>query len=294
MKQIYHIDEDKITREIDLGTAGKKEQDIKLPKFLERVRDKIPYDTGWMPAGLRQYTQVNDEAQMVIVLPPGINRINWGERERDENCKTYLLAQPWRILVVNLLKGDLLGARMFYSPDPISSIEQPLYHQNLPNINCLGYNGTGVGWVCLYHTEKWNHLDLANKVLKAIERCSGVEAFNNRNMSSTHGPKIYQDAGRPNYTYVPKEWEKITEKYGVMWTLDPDLWIPVKVKGRNDQDSHYKNGIPLTLEMVMNGKARFYYHEENPKQYVLQRDIKTAQKIDVKPIIKASFDEVDQ
>lgn len=271
MKKSYSIFDKKITSQIEVN-GQEKIQEKSLTSFTKNFSDKIPWDTGWMPAGLRQYSQVGHEAQMVLVLPPAINRINWGERERDKNVKTYLLAQPWRIIVTNLLNGSLLGSRMFYSPDPITSPEQPLYHQNLPNINCLGYNKTGVGWVCLYHTEDWSKLSLSEKVMRIIDRCSGVEAFNNANMRNTHGPTIYKNHKKPNFTWGPVQWEKVTEEHGVMWTLDPDLWIPVLVNGRDDQDRHVPKGKPLTLEMVMNGEANFYYDDPNNKSYRFVRE----------------------
>lgn len=271
MNGTYTVSGKSIANTVEVN-GQEKISEKSLSKFTQNLSENIPWDTGWMPAGLRQYSQVGQEAQMVLVLPPGINRINWGEYERDKNVKTYLLAQPWRIIVTNLLKGNLLGSRMFYSPDPITSPEQPLYHQNLPNINCLGYNNTGVGWVCLYHTQDWSQLSLAEKILNNIERCSGVEAFNNRNMKSTHGPTIYANHKKPKFTYDPVEWEKVTEEHGVMWTLDPDLWIPILVKNRDEQDRHMNKGEPLTLEMVMNGNSNFYYDDPHAKSYRFVRE----------------------
>jgi len=215
-------------------------KEVPANKFFSQMANYVPFDTGLLPPGLRSYTQTGDESQIVIVCPPGINYINWGAKENDPNCKTYLLAQPWRVLIVDMVHGDLLGARMFYSPSPVTSIDQPLYHQNVPNLNCQGYGGTAVGWVCLYHTESWKNYTLGQKVERVIERCSGVEAYNNANMSRTDGPRFYKKMKKPSYVYRPDHWENKTEKEGVIWTFDEELWIPVMVRGINNQSEHLR------------------------------------------------------
>lgn len=248
-------------------TAGKANSESRnAAGFLAQLGKRAPFDTGWMPPGLRSFAQAGNHTQLVIECPPAINRINWGEYEGDEEYKTYLLAQPWRIIFADLLNGDFYGARMFYSPIPFNSPEQPLYHANVPNLNCKGYNGNGVGWLCLYHKESWKNLSITDKVARTMERCSGVETFNNRNMRETDGPRFYAARGKPNFTYEPEVWENKSEEEGVEWTLDPDLWIPVLVQDENNQDRHYDGGVPLTVAMAMNGKYNAYYGDKtHPK-----------------------------
>lgn len=254
----YLVGPDEIERQ--LKVAGKINTDSKpTSAVVEQLTRQIPFNTGWLPPGLRSYTQSGNHAQLVIITPPGVNRINWGRHEGDRDCKQYLLAQPWRIIIADTIEGNLFGTRMFYSPGPVNSPEQQLYHQNVPNINCRGYRGNGVGWVCLYHNESWESWSLAQKMDRIIERCSGSEAYNDANMDSTDGPRFYRDNRAPNYVCDPVAWEKKTEKEGVEWTFDSSLWIPVLVVDENQQDQHHEGGQPLTLEMAMNGKYNAYY-----------------------------------
>jgi len=261
----YLVGPDEVERQIEV--AGRVVSETKpTSAVVKQLSRRVPFDTGWLPPGLRSYTQSGNHAQMVIVTPPGVNRINWGRHEGDRDCKQYLLAQPWRIIIADTIDGNLFGARMFYSPGPVNSIDTQLYHQNVPNLNCRGYRGNGVGWVCLYHNEQWSDWSLAQKVERIIERCSGSEAYNDANMDSTDGPRFYQDNGAPKYVWDPKEWEKKTENKGVEWTFDSSLWIPVLVKDENTQDQHYDGGQPLTLEMAMNGQYNAYYGDKyHPK-----------------------------
>lgn len=258
MKDEYHLGPKNAVRQVEYGNQ-KQESTTDTSKFLTNLSQTIPYDTGWLPPGLRSYTQVNNYSQAVVVAPPGINRVYWGVRERDRDVKQYMLAQPWRVIIVDMIDGDLHGVRMFYSPTPINSPEQELYHQNLPNINCLGYQGNGVGWVCLYKTESWATLTLGEKLFKALERCSGSEAYNDKNMQGIDGPSMYKKKKMPDYTWKPSEWEEKTAKEGVMWTFDSSLWLPVLVQSRTDQSKHRVKGTPLTLEMAMNGHYAAFY-----------------------------------
>ncbi len=261
----YLVGPDEVERQLEV--AGNINTETKpTSAVVEQLSRRVPFDTGWLPPGLRSYTQSGNHAQIVIVAPPGVNRINWGRTEGDPECKQYLLAQPWRVIIADTIEGNLFGARMFYSPGPVNDIETPLYHQNVPNLNCRGYRGNGVGWVCLYHNENWDGWTLGQKMERIIERCSGSEAYNDANMDMTDGPRFYKDHGAPSYIYDPKEWEKRTEKKGVEWTFDSSLWIPVLVASPDNQDQHHENGEPLTLKMAMDGKYNAYYGDKyHPK-----------------------------
>lgn len=258
----YLLSPEHVERQIEV--AGKVNAESKdITGFLHKLGERASFDTGWLPPGLRSYTQAGNHAQMVIVCPPAVNRLNWGKTEGDPDYQTYLVAQPWRVLIADLIDGNLLGVRMFYSPTPVNSLEQQLYHQNVPNINCKGYSGNGVGWVCLYHKESWQGLSLGQKIERVIERCSGVEAYNDANMDSTDGPRFYREMDKPDFTFDPKSWETKTEREGVTWTFDEDLWIPIRVKSDQEQDKHAPKGKFLTLEMAMNGKYNAYYGDKN-------------------------------
>lgn len=239
--------------------------DKDIVTFYSALSDYAQIDTGLLPldgTGLLAYRQAADYSQIVIQHAPGVYRIMWGENEGDRNAKHYFLAQPYRIVIGDLHNGSLLGARMFYSPVPITSPSNQLYHVNLPNINCRGYRGNGVGWVCLYHNEDWSNIPLSEKVARLMERCSGAEAYNDANMSETDGPRFYASHYKKtefNYLWNPQEWEKKSQE-GYAWTLDSDTpWIPVLVQDRDNQDKHYQDGIPLTIGMALTGDYQAYY-----------------------------------
>jgi len=280
-----------VAREIEM--AGKTNSEERpASEFLHQLGQRAPLDSGWMPPGLRSYAQAGNYAQMVIECVPGINLVNWGDYEGDSDAKTYTLAQPWRILIADFVDGNLLGARMFYSPVPFVHPDQQLFHANVPNLNCKGYGqGNGVGWLCLYHGESWREMTLGQKVARVIERCSGVETYNDGNMSETDGPRFYEEHGKPSFVTDPSTWEKKTEEEGFEWTLDADLWIPVMVNGEDDQGHHVESGVPLTLRMAMNGKYNAYYGDSyHPKPSLALRRGEEPEDLFVK-VIQESYNQ---
>ena len=225
-------------------------------------------DTGILPlsgTGVLAIRSAGNHTQITFQHAPQINYINWGAHEGDRNAKTYLVAQPYRIWIGDTIDGNLFGARMFYSPYPITSANQVLYHLNLPNTNCRGYRGNGVGWQCLYHKDDWSKLPLNEKIVRFAERCSGVETFNDNNMSETDGPRFYASyyGENSNYEYLwnPTSWQEKTESEGLDWVLDENIWIPVLVEDLDKQDRHYEEGKPLTLGMALVGNYQAYYHD---------------------------------
>lgn len=236
------------------------EKDIR--SFYAKFSEMAYFDTGLLPvdgSGILSIRSAGPHTQIGYQHAPGMYYINWGGYEGDPNAKKIYVAQPYRIVIADIYNGNLLGARTFYSPIPIQYPAAPLYHVNLPNINCRGYRGNGVGWICLYHREDISHFPFGEKVTKILERCSGVEAYNDANMSETDGPRFYKDHGKPNHIWDPAQWEKRSETDGVEWTLDPDLWIPVLVQDLDNQDKHYNNGEPLTYANAILGNYQAYY-----------------------------------
>lgn len=248
-----------VTREVDIGNGIVNKDERDTLSFAEQLAKRAPIQTGILPPGVMSIRQAGDYLQLVMQTPPKIQYIHWTEYQGDGKEKLYTLAQPYRVIVGEFINGDLLGARMFYSPTPVVSLEQPLYHQNVPNINCKGYKQTAVGWVCLYHDDAMKDLTIAQKAARIMERCSGVEIYNDGNMSETDGPRFYAEKKKPDFTSDPAKWEEKTEKEGIEWTLDPDLWIPITVAGPDSQLAHHPGGVPLTLGMVMHGNGPGYY-----------------------------------
>jgi len=236
--------------------------DKDIVSFYRNFSAYAMFDTGLMPlsgTGVLAIRNAGNHTQITFQHEPQINHINWGATEGDRDAKTYVVAQPYRIWIGDLIDGDLYGARMFYSPYPITSPDQPLYHLNLPNTNCKGYRGNGVGWQCLYHKDSWQGLPFNEKIVRFAERCSGVETYNDANMSETDGPRFYKENDMPEYLWNPSVWETKTSEEGLSWVLDSDNWIPILVKSQDNQGSHDENGIPLTVQMAILGDYQAYY-----------------------------------
>jgi len=232
-------------------------------------------DTGLLPldgSGLLSIRKAFNHTQIAYQLKPGTYYINWGAHEGDHNAVKYYVAQPYRIIVADLVDNNLLGARTFYTTTPVTHPDVQLYHVNLPNINCKGYRGNGVGWICLYHTHDISKLTFNEKLIHIIERCSGVEAYNDANMKETDGPRFYAEKynNDESYSYLwdPKKWETYTQEHGYEWTLNEDLWIPITVEGIDSQDKHVDNGSPLTFADALLGKYQAYYTDPLPEKPV--------------------------
>ena len=268
--------------------------DKDIVSFYKNFSQYASFDTGLMPldgTGVLAIRTAGPHTQVVTQHKPGMYHLNWGSYEGDSSAKAYYVAQPYRIVVGDFKDGNLLGAKMFYSPVPITSPDNQLYHVNLPNINCKGYRGNAVGWICLYLKDDWSALPFNEKISRFIERCSGVETYNDANMSETDGARFYQKAGKPEYFWDPSAWQTKSADDAYHWTLDSDLLIPVKVKDMDDQGQHDDNGVPLTLAMAMLGNYQAYYSDgEHTKMYnKVSRSDMELKNSDIATFIKASF-----
>lgn len=267
--------------------------DKDIVSFYRNFSSFAMFDTGLMPnsaTGVLAIRSAGNHTQITFQHQPQINYINWGDSEGDRNAKTYLVAQPYRIWIGDLVDGDMFGARMFYSPYPITSPDQQLYHLNLPNTNCKGYRGNGVGWQCLYHKDSWQKLPFNEKIIKFAERCSGVETYNDANMSETDGPRFYQENHFPEHVWDPTAWQEKTSVDGLDWVLDAAQWMPIFVKDQDNQDRHYydtaesPNAVPLTIQMAMLGDYQGYYTDHlrpKPINSLTRSDLK----LESKPVI---------
>lgn len=234
-----------------------------IVSFYNHFSQYAAWDTGLLPvdgSGILSIRTAGIYTQFAYQHKPGLYHINWS-RSEGSTAAAYYLAQPWRIIICDMKEGNLLGARMFYSPYPITNPSQQLYHVNLPNTNCKGYRNNGVGWQCLYQNEDWSNLPLNERIVRFIERCSGVETFNDGNMSETDGPRFYREHDKPEYLWNPVAWEE-KSKEGYEWTLDESLWIPVLVKDKDNQKQHDPKGQPLTLADALVGDYRAYYYDD--------------------------------
>lgn len=238
---------------------------LSLVDFARHLHAEVGYDTGLLPPGTVSIRRQGNRAQYVLQFPPGLYNITWGIHEGDEDARTYRLGMPFRTVFCEYENDSLLGIRMFYMLKRIDSYDDVLYHVNLPNINCRGYNGTSVGWVCLYHGRNQGDRSSSDaaRVAHAGLRASGNEAFNDENMNETDGPGFYAEH-RPMYPYLsqPHTWEEHSDRHGWSWTLeDPRLWVPVLVDGPDQQVEHVEDGVALTVGMVMRNLTSYYYSD---------------------------------
>lgn len=247
--------------------------DKDISSFYTKFSSYSHIDTGLLPVnntGLLSIRSAGNHMQVAYQYEPGMYRINWGAYEGDSNAQAYYVAQPYRIVVGDFLDGNFLGARIFYTVEPVTHPRVQLYHVNLPNINCKGYRGNGVGWTCLYRNHDVTDYPFNEKLLYLLERCSGVEAYNDANMSETDGPRFYkshyQDDSSYSYLWNPSDWQTKSENEGYAWTINPELWIPIKVKGIDDQSQHCEDGIDFTFyEALLGNYSAYYYDDYLPK-----------------------------
>jgi hypothetical protein len=274
-----------------------------LNAVFKSISDIAFFDTGILPldgSGTLMIRQALGHCQVVFQHTPGVYRVIWGGSEGDTEAVHYDLAMPYRIVIGDFVDNEFFGARHFYSPTPITSLDQVLFHVNLPNLNCKGYgNGNGVGWICLYHNKpSISHLNLGQKIANLVERAGGTEAYNDANMKETDGPRFYAEKYENNieynYLWDPEAWEGKSSQEGADWTLDGSLWIPVIVKDIDDQTKHYdgEDGSYYTLRMAVDGKYRAYYGDQNtPKNYqkFIREDLEPPSNKDVLTKIQSAF-----
>jgi hypothetical protein len=245
--------------------------DKDILSFYHAFSSYVAFDTGILPldgTGLLCIRKAGNHTQIAYQHKPGSYYVNWGESEGDVYAKKYLLAQPYRIVIADLIDNQFYGARTFYSVVPVTHPDIQMYHVNLPNINCKGYRGNAVGWVCLYHRDDISHMPFSEQLSYVIDRCSGSEAYNDSNMSETDGPRFYHQKYERNeeyrYLWDPQAWEHKTLTENHDWTLGcPIVWIPVMVRSLDSQSEHFDgpDAVPLTFGMALTGNYAAYYHD---------------------------------
>jgi hypothetical protein len=298
-----------------------KETTKELNSFFETLSSSSFFDTGILPldgSGTLLIRQAMGHTQVAFQHAPGVYRVIWGDHEGSSDATHYDLAMPYRIVIGDFVDNEFYGARHFYSVTPITNENQILYHVNLPNLNCQGYgNGNGVGWICLYHNQpSVSHLSFGKRVSHLIERAGGTEAYNDANMNTTDGPRFYHQEYSKHYSdmseqerqdnldeldylWDPDSWEYKSKNNNYEWTLDPDLWIPVKVKDIDNQDKHchLDDANFYTFGMAVDGKYRAYYNDPHvPKNYqkFIRDDLNLPHSDDVFTVFKNAFHNAEE
>jgi hypothetical protein len=220
------------------------------------------FETGILPlngSGVLSIRHALGYKQFVLQVEPGVYPVLFSKDEGGETTLHHV-AMPNRVIIGDFREGQFLGARHFYTQGGVFSEDTPLYHVNLPNLNALGYYGTAVGWICLYHTADTREFNTVEQIRYLLERAGGTEVYNN-NMVNTDGVKIYSSQEAPEYMFKPEAWEAKTQAEGLDWVNDAP-WLPVLVLNMDAQDKHIYNGMPLTLGMAMKGEYFAYYPDK--------------------------------
>lgn len=274
-KIIIHENKVELVEEL-AGVSNVKE--ASLEDFYKRFSQNSSIDTGILPvngSGLLSLRSALGYTQTAYQYEPGIYYTNWGGHEGDSQAQTYAFAQPYRIVISDLKDGKVLGSRTLYSTRPIISGDEQLYHVNLPNLVCKGYgSGNCLGWLCLYHKQGDYKLPFEDKLKHVLERSSGVETYNDANMSGTDGPRFYkeqyQKSHPKNYNdfdflWSPVSWQKKSQSEGFEWTLNEKLWIAVTMDDVDKQFKHVEGGVPLTFNRAIYGHYSAYYDDKGTK-----------------------------
>ncbi len=274
------IDKDGIKLYQEVAGTAQEPKSVSLEKFFQEFSNYASIDTGILPldgSGTLAIRSALGFTQTAYQHAPGIYPVNWGQYEGDREAGTFWLAQPWRIVISDYENNTLLGSKTFYSMSPILHGNEQLYHVNVPNTNCLGYGeGNALGWLCLYHKNQDYSHSFRGKFDNAIERSSGVETYNDSNMSETDGTRFYyhtyqrkhpQNYNDYSYLWDSGSWAKKSETEGFEWTLDPSLWIPVLCDNIDQQANHVDNGVPLSFNRALYGHYAAYYDDNSQGSY---------------------------
>lgn len=222
------------------------------------------FNSGLLPCygtGILSIRKAFGDMQVVFQHEPQIYQIAWSSYEGGTPV-VYQLAQPWRIVVLDFVDNNLLGGKQFYSTSAITHLDQILYHTNVPNTNCRGYGpNNAVGWTCIYLNKDTSNFGFDELLRYGLKRISGEETYNDGNMSETDGTRFYQEFSPHKFLSSAEAWQEKTKTQGYDWTLDPSLWLPIKVKNPDQQDRHDENGPNLSLRWAMYGHYSAYYSD---------------------------------
>jgi hypothetical protein len=201
--------------------------------------------------------------QIVYQIEPRFRAVAYKQSEGDEEDERFILPFPYVILLIAYEDESFRGIRHFYSPTPIYTLDQPLYMPSLPNTNCMKYNNTSLGWVCIYHGVEERGTSLFDKLQYALGYYDPLAVpYNYDNMRSTDGVKFYSKLNAPDYTYDPTAWQTKGEAEGLDWVLKPDTWIEAKVAVTDVFGEKYDpEGESFNLQRALYDKHYVYYEQ---------------------------------
>ena len=106
-----------------------------IDSLLRYVARVMPAPLPVLPPGTRWFAARKDLLFLVVEHLPQCRSLrgSWAKRGGDDYC-TYRLAFPYILYLLSFYRGDLQEMKMFYRVSPLSSLGDPLYHTNLPNV----------------------------------------------------------------------------------------------------------------------------------------------------------------
>jgi len=141
-----------------------------IDSVLRYVARVMPPPLPVLPPGTRWLAARKDLLFLVVEHPPQCRslRASW-EKKGGEDYQTYRLAFPYILYLLSFYRGDLQEMKMFYRVSPFTSLEDPLYHTNLPNVRgAPGHYGSQR--VCLrYRPEMIEGVPLVESAPKLID-----------------------------------------------------------------------------------------------------------------------------
>jgi len=166
-----------------------------------------------LPSGIKSFLSKGETSIVVIEEPPQLRTITFSRRfesrlELQEH--SYHLAFPYMIFVLVFQRNCFSGLYVFYSNKPLSSLADPVFLANLPNIGssssvCLGSD--------LY--ESGSLFERTRQVISHF-----WQSKFNTDLSSNY----FMMAGRDSRFSNLKEWERHSSK-NPLFVLDVD-WVP--------------------------------------------------------------------
>jgi hypothetical protein len=141
-----------------------------LDAVLRYVAYAMPPDVPVLPPGTRWLCRKKDLLNLVVEHPPQCRtlRVSSGKKGADD-YQPFQLAFPYIVYVLTFCRGDFEEMKVFFRNHALNSLQDTLYHTNLPNVR--GEPGHyGSQRVCLrYRPEMLEGVPLAEKVPALIE-----------------------------------------------------------------------------------------------------------------------------
>lgn len=180
---------------------------------------------GYVPEGVRVWTERGDSVGLVLEIPPDARSVRWladGSRAAfgpKARYRTAYLSFPYCVLLLVLRQGALTGVQqLYYRTKPLAENDDRLLLTNLPNVS-RGYDLQS--WVCLMNVRDLSRLSWPKKLAAVRQHVFGA-AFNRS--SEVHEGNSYWTSSKAVEARVRtlQAWEQATRAdpyftLGVRW-----------------------------------------------------------------------------